>query len=168
MRAMGAILAGVMTVAPGTWSPPVDGRVVRGFEPPAVAWGRGHRGVDFEAPPGTPVRSAGPGRVAFAGRVADGLHVVVAHPGGVRTSYSYLARLVAEEGAPVERGEVLGFSGGTGPGHPADVVHFGARAGRRYLDPATLLGRPPVGIRLAPVDGRPRWDCAGRGPSAGG
>jgi murein DD-endopeptidase MepM/ murein hydrolase activator NlpD len=163
-----ALTVGV--AVPTEWSPPVDGPVRRGFDAPAAAWEAGHRGVDFEAPPGTPVRSAGPGRVAFAGSVAGGLHVTVAHAGGVRTSYSYLSRLSVEEGATVERGHVLGLSGGTGPGHPAGVVHFGVRIGARYVDPATLAGLPPVQISLAPLDGGgpPRCAPPGRAPGSGG
>lgn len=156
------------TVIPAEWSPPVDGPILRGFDPPAAAWEPGHRGVDFEVPPGTTLRSAAPGRVAFAGRVADGLHVVVAHAGGVRTSYSYLARLAVEEGAAVERGAVLGFSGGTGPGHPPGVVHFGVRIGRRYVDPARLLGPSPVQISLAPVDGGRRAETPCRSSFSSG
>ena len=44
--------------------------VIRGWEPPATTYGRGHRGVDLTAAPGTPVRAVAPGRVSFAGRVA--------------------------------------------------------------------------------------------------
>jgi murein DD-endopeptidase MepM/ murein hydrolase activator NlpD len=133
MALVGALVA-------GAWSTPVDGPVVRRFEAPASAFGPGHRGVDFGAPPGTAVRSAGSGVVAFAGPVGGRLVVVVAHPGGQRSGYAYLARLVVTGGQPVERGAVLGFSGGTGPGHPAGVLHFSLREGGEYVDPLRRLG----------------------------
>ena len=150
-------LMGVLAAA--VWSPPVDGPVVRRFEAPSTTWGPGHRGVDFAAAPGTPVRAAGAGVVAFAGPVGGRLVVVVSHPGGLRTGYAYLARTAVARGQSVERGTVLGLSGGTGPGHPAGVVHLSLREGDAYLDPLRRLGLgagadPPV-IRLAPVDGRP-------------
>ena len=53
------------------WSPPVDGPVVRGYEPPERPFGPRHLGLDFAAVPGTPVRAAGNGIVAFAGQVAE-------------------------------------------------------------------------------------------------
>lgn len=148
------VLAMVASTATG-WMPPVEGPVVRPFDPPSEAWSAGHRGIDLAAPPGTPVRAAGAGRVSFAGPVAGGLHVVVTHPDGWRTSYSYLARVDVAAGAPVERGAVLGVSGGTGPGHGPGAVHVGLRLGRDYVDPAPLLGLVPLGVRLAPLDGPP-------------
>jgi len=114
---------------------------VKAFEPPLVAWGRGHLGVDYGVPRGTAVRSAGAGTVAFAGQVGGALHVVVLHAGGLRTSYSFLAGVSVRRGHEVVRGEVLGTTGGAGPGHAAGVVHFGLRAGERYVDPL-LLFRP--------------------------
>jgi murein DD-endopeptidase MepM/ murein hydrolase activator NlpD len=142
------------------WSPPVDGPVVRRFEPPAGPYGPGHRGVDFAVAPGTPVRAVGAGVVSFAGRVAGPFHVVVAHPGGLRTSYAFLRSVVVARGDPVQPGAILGFSGGTGSGHAAGVVHLGLREGGEYRDPLRLFGPPtwgetPVGISLVAVDGPP-------------
>ena len=148
----------------GDWSPPVDGPVLRRFEPPAGPYGPGHRGVDFAATPGTPVRAAGAGVVSFAGRVAGAFHVVVAHAvpsegGGLRTSYGYLRSVAVIRGAGVQQGAVLGISGGTGAGHTSGVVHFGLRVGGEYRDPLGLFGPPggetPVGIGLVAVDGPP-------------
>ena len=141
------VLAAALTLVP-----PVDGPVDRPFDPPARPWGPGHRGVDYRVPPGTPVRAAGDGVVGFAGGVAGGLHVAVDHAGGLRTSYAYLGRIDVRPGQHVRAGDVVGLSGGTGPGHGAGVVHFGVRQGTRAIDPATLI-RPPLRVRLAPVDG---------------
>lgn len=156
------------------WLPPVDGPVVRRFLPPAHPGAAGHRGVDFAAPPGTPVRAAAGGSVTFAGMVAGGRHVVVGHAGGVRTSYSFLASAAVRTGDRVAAGAVLGHSGRTGPGHRPGVVHFGVRKGGVYVDPGGFLGLPPLlRIRLAPVGGPPApLECGpagpGRGPGAGG
>jgi len=81
------------TSVAGEWSPPVAGRVLRPFAEPIATYAAGHRGVDFAAPPGTPARAANDGTVAFAGDVAGSLHVVIAHAGGIRTSYSFLSRV---------------------------------------------------------------------------
>ena len=142
-----------------TLIPPVDGPVDRPFDPPARPWGPGHRGVDYRVPPGTPVRSAADGVVGFAGRIAGGSHVAVDHAGGVRTSYAYLARVEVSRGQSVRRGDVVGRSGGSGPGHGPDVVHFGVRREGRYVDPATLVATAPVRVRLAPLDAPPPAPC---------
>jgi murein DD-endopeptidase MepM/ murein hydrolase activator NlpD len=134
------------------WSPPVDGPIVRRFEPPARPFGPQHLGIDFAAQPGTPVRAAGAGVVAFAGLVGRSRAVGIEHPGARRTTYSYLKRLVVTAGTPVRRGEVLGFSGGEGPGHGRELVHFGYRVNGRPEDPAPLFERPRPRISLAPMD----------------
>ena len=154
----------MLSSATAGWSPPVEGPGVRPFEPPVEAWSAGHRGVDYSVPPGTPVRAAAGGQVVFAGRVAGGLHVTLAHPGGVRTSYSYLSRADVALGTAVERGTVLGLSGGAGPVHGPGVVHFGVRAGGEYVDPGPLLAATaPVTIRLAPLHSTIRPSvCAAR------
>src|SRR5690606_5087481 len=64
-RADGTVPAVARTWPVGTRPP-----VLRGWEPPATAYGRGHRGVDLAAAPGAPVRAVAAGRVSFAGRVA--------------------------------------------------------------------------------------------------
>jgi murein DD-endopeptidase MepM/ murein hydrolase activator NlpD len=130
--------------AGASWSPPVPGRVARGFEPPANRFAPGHLGVDFAVPPGTQVRAAGDGVVVFAGRVGQGLHVVIAHAGGIRTSSSFLAKVEVVVGEAVRRGEIIGTSGGTGPGHAAGVTHFGVRVGDEYIDPMRLFTPPDL------------------------
>ncbi|MEW6474585.1 MAG: M23 family metallopeptidase [Actinomycetota bacterium] len=134
------------------WSPPVDGPVVRGYEPPQQPFGPRHLGLDFAARPGTPVRAAGDGVVAFAGLVGRSRAVALQHGGGRRTTYAYLRRVVVWPGVAVRRGDVLGFSGGTGPGHRHDVVHFGYRVTGQAQDPAPLFRAPRPRISLAPLD----------------
>lgn len=123
-----------------SWTLPVAGPVERGFEEPASRYGAGHRGVDFAVPAGTPVRAAGDGVVTFAGLVAGGLHVVVAHGGDLRTSYSFLATVTVRRGVTVARGDVVGAAGGPTGEHPSGL-HFGLRRGGEYIDPM-LLFRP--------------------------
>src|SRR5439155_12501516 len=81
----------------------------------------------------------------FAGQVGGTLHVVVLHADGLRTSYSFLADIAVHRGDRVGAGQVVGTAGGP--------VHFGARAGDAYLDPASLFGGPPV-VHLVPEHAR--------------
>src|SRR5947208_177125 len=146
----------------GVWSPPVDEPVVRAFQAPAFAYGPGHRGIDFAAASGTPVRASGDGLVAFAGSVAGSLHVVVAHDGNLRTTYAFLAGIGVRAGDRVARGQVVGTAGSTGPEHEADGVHFGVRLGDRYVDPQRLFAACDLTqlVRLIPADEPPAepWD----------
>ncbi|MEV0931049.1 M23 family metallopeptidase [Streptomyces phaeochromogenes] len=135
--------------------------VIRGWEPPATTYGRGHRGVDLTAAPGTPVRAVAPGRISFAGRVA-GRGVVSVELNGtgdppLRTTYEPV-RPTAKKGAEVTAGEVIGVLEPTGSHCPASCLHWGLRRADIYLDPLSLL--PPWLLargpsRLLPVIGVP-------------
>ena len=130
------------------WTRPVDGRVVKPFVAPATRFGPGHRGVDFAARPGTPVRAAGPGIVVFAGTIAHKRYVVILHRGNLRTSYSYLRTIKIRRGQRVREGQVIATTSGTS-------LHFGLRLGPDYEDPMTLFatGPPdlPAVVHLVPV-----------------
>src|SRR5947208_13551647 len=147
----------------GVWSPPVDEPVVRAFQAPAFAYGPGHRGIDFAAASGTPVRASGDGVVAFAGSVAGSLHVVVAHDGNLRTTYAFLAGIGVRAGDRVARGQVVGTAGSTGPEHDIEGLHFGVRLGDRYVDPQRLFAACDLTqlVRLIPADEPPAepWDA---------
>ena len=132
--------------AEGGYSPPVDAPVVDPFRPPPSPYGSGNRGVDYATAPGDVVRAAADGEVVFAGRVGLSRHVVVLHPDGLRTSYSFLATVTVRRGDRVVRGD--------GVGTAAARLHFGVRAGERYLDPALLLEGAPPPVHLVPVESR--------------
>lgn len=158
-----ATAARVARPEPEAWSPPVASAVVEPFREPRNAYGPGHRGVDYAPAPGTPVRAAGDGMVVFAGEVAGTLHVVVAHSGGRRTSYSFLLRVDVRVGEAVRRGAELGTSGGPAADHAPGWLHFGLRVGERYVDPLGLFSPPDLArlVHLAPVgEALPAWDAA--------
>lgn len=132
------------------FSLPVDGEVLRPFDPPDQPWLAGHRGVDLTSEVGAPVQAAGAGTVAFAGVVVDRPLVSIDHPIGVRTTYEPVDPAV-KRGDAVSGGQVIGALH-TGNGHcRAPCLHWGARIGAQtYIDPLALL-RPPV-IRLYPPE----------------
>lgn len=138
----------------GTYAWPVDGPVIRPFDPPATPYGSGHRGIDIAAPLGTSIRAPADGVVAFAGSVGGGLFLSVDHPDGVRTTYSWLSEVRVERGHEVSRGEVIGSTGAGHPGGDRPHLHFGARIGDTYIDPMLLLERGSVVglVHLAPLD----------------
>jgi murein DD-endopeptidase MepM/ murein hydrolase activator NlpD len=161
--------AGPRLAAPasGVWPLAPRPHVVAGFDPPASRFGPGHRGVDLAGHPGQAVRSALPGRVAFAGRVA-GRGVVVVDHGTTRTTYEPVAPTV-HVGDLVPGGAVIGRLQLPGSHcFPGWCLHWGLIEGRdHYLDPLTLVGSAPVVLLpLTPVRlvGGPggRSDAAGR------
>jgi triacylglycerol esterase/lipase EstA (alpha/beta hydrolase family) len=149
-RRLGVVLVLVLLVAVLTpanaraatanWVRPVPGAVTRPFDPPRSRFGSGHLGADISASAASPVRAAGPGVVSFAGIVARSLHVVVAHAGNLRTSYSFLATIAVRRGQVVEAGEIVGTTGGLGQSHNGAVLHFALRTGDTYVDPMALFG----------------------------
>ena len=144
---------------PAQWVRPVPGAVVRPFAPPAHRYGPGHLGADLAAPPGTPVRAVGGGTVVFAGAVAGGLHVVVRHANGWRTTYAFLASVTVTTGAAVAAGAVVGTAGGTGEQHDGTVVHLGLRIGDDYADPMALFAPDLTAlVHLAPTGRAPAGD----------
>jgi hypothetical protein len=125
-----------------TYRPPVDAPVVDPFRPSDPSWEPGNRGLEYATTPATPVAAAAAGEVVFAGPVADGLHVVVLHADGLRTSYSYLQLVAVKRGDRVAQGQTVGTTQAR--------FHFGVRAGDAYLDPALLFGGGPVEVHLVP------------------
>jgi len=130
-----------------TYRPPVDAPIVDPFRPPAENWNAGNRGIEYATTPGTLVGAAAAGEVVFAGPVADGLHVVVLHDDGLRTSYSFLALVAVHRGDKVTQGQTVGTT--------QERFHFGVRAGDDvYLDPAKLFGGGPPEVYLVPAEQR--------------
>ena len=126
-----------------TYAPPVDAPIVDPFRPPAGPYASGNRGLEYDTSPGEVVRASARGTVAFAGPVAGSLHVTVVHPDGVRTSYSFLQAVSTVVGATVAGGDPLGTAG--------EGLHFGARVGDAYFDPAALFAGAPA-VELLPFE----------------
>jgi murein DD-endopeptidase MepM/ murein hydrolase activator NlpD len=139
------VLSAPAAAEPVRYSPPTAAPVVDPFRPPPTPYAAGNRGIEYRTVPGSTVRAAAQGVVTFAGAVAGSLHVTVAHPDGVRTSYSYLATVLVTEGQRVLRRQPVGTTGAR--------LHVGARRGDRYIDPASLWDRGPPRVLLVPLDG---------------
>lgn len=139
--------------APPTHLPPVDAPVQDPFRPPVSRFGPGNRGVEYATVPGTEARATGDGRVTFAGSVAGALHVTLLHDDGVRTTYSFLARVDVVVGQQVRQGAVVGIT--------VDDLHLGARLGDAYFDPASLFDLSSPRVRLVPFDAPPGPGAAG-------
>jgi murein DD-endopeptidase MepM/ murein hydrolase activator NlpD len=137
----------------GSWSWPIEGLVVRGFEPPPTPFSAGHRGIDIAAAFGTPVHAAADGVVSFAGFVAGELFVTTDHGDGYRSTDSWLGQILVKKGQSVKRGDVLALSGRGDPKVPVENLMFSVRIEDTYIDPLTaLVPQSAVDlIRLAPL-----------------
>lgn len=141
------------------WPIGVRPALLRGWEPPATPYGRGHRGVDLAGAAGVPVRTIAEGTVTFAGQVAGRGVVAVDLKGTgdppVRTTYEPVTAQV-RKGDEVRAGQRLGVLQPPG-GHcgGASCLHWGARIGEEYLDPRLLL--PPWLLRRGASRLLPVW-----------
>ena len=102
---------------------------------------RAHRGVDYAAPTGTPVRAAGDGRVKYRGvKSGFGNVVEVEHSGQVVTVYGHLSRFAkgVSVGDKVRQGEVIAYVGMTGLA-TGPHLHFEYRVRNEWKNPQTIL-----------------------------
>lgn len=108
---------------------------------------RAHRGVDYAAPTGTPVRAAGDGTVSFRGaRNGFGNTVVIEHGGKITTLYAHLSRFGdIRVGSRVRQGQTIGYVGMTGLA-TGPHLHYEYQVNGVHRDPqtATLASSEPV------------------------
>jgi murein DD-endopeptidase MepM/ murein hydrolase activator NlpD len=101
---------------------------------------RAHKGVDYAARTGTPVKAAGDGVITFHGNQGGyGRMIVIAHGEHYETAYAHLSnfRKDLQDGEPVKQGEVIGYVGqsglATGP-----HLHYEFRVDGVHRDPEKL------------------------------
>ncbi len=78
---------------------------------------RAHKGTDYSAPTGTPIRAAGDGRVTMAGiNNGYGNCVTIQHDKSYTTLYGHMSRFAQglRKGSLVKQGEIIGYVGSTG------------------------------------------------------
>lgn len=100
---------------------------------------RMHKGIDFQAPRGTPVLAPASGRVIQAGRVAGfGRVIKLDHGNGIVTVYGHLSKIRVRNGQQVKRGELLGDVGSSGRS-TSSHLHYEVRVNGRHMDPNTYI-----------------------------
>ena len=98
-----------------------------------------HEGMDFIAPPGTPVLATAPGVVTRSEWADDyGQMVELTHGEHYKTRYAHLSKRLVQLGQTVARGQALGELGNTGrstgPHLHYEIEHMG-----RVLDPTRAM-----------------------------
>ena len=101
---------------------------------------RAHKGVDYAAPIGTPIKAAGDGVVAFLGRKGGyGRVIVLKHGGRYSTLYGHMSAYARHlrAGSRVKQGQVIGYVGmsglATGP-----HLHYEFRINGVHRNPLTV------------------------------
>lgn len=101
-------------------SPLEFSRISSGFSMrrhPVLNQWRQHKGVDFAARTGTPIRASGDGVLDFAGtQNGYGNFIVIKHWNNYSTAYAHMSRLAPgmRKGSKVSQGDVIGYVGSTG------------------------------------------------------
>jgi len=107
------------------------------FHPVLNTW-RAHKGVDFAAQTGTPVKVTADGIVDFAGRKGGYGNVIMVKHSGSRytTVYGHLSKFARglRHGQRVSQGEVIGYVGMTGVA-TGPHLHYEFRIGDQQRDP---------------------------------
>jgi murein DD-endopeptidase MepM/ murein hydrolase activator NlpD len=100
---------------------PINARVSSSFNlqrrHPVLDVVRPHEGTDYAAPPGTPIKAAGHGRVQFAGwKGGYGRTVILKHGDNITTLYAHMSRLGKgiKTGTKVKQGDTIGHVGSSG------------------------------------------------------
>ncbi|GAB4243577.1 MAG: M23 family metallopeptidase [Acidobacteriota bacterium] len=102
-----------------------------------------HYGVDYAAPPGTPVLASAAGRVVFAGwSGGSGKMVKIRHPNGFYTYYLHLSKILVRAGQSVAQGQVIGRVGSTGLATGPHLDYRIQDPRGRYLNPKKYVALP--------------------------
>ncbi len=78
---------------------------------------RAHKGTDYAAPTGTPIKAAGNGKVAFAGTKGGyGKTVILRHGQSYKTLYAHMHKYGRgiKTGKKVKQGQIIGYVGKSG------------------------------------------------------
>ncbi|MFZ6752639.1 peptidoglycan DD-metalloendopeptidase family protein [Undibacterium sp. Dicai25W] len=125
-------------------SPLAFTRISSGFSmrvhPISGQW-KQHKGVDFAAGIGTPIRATADGVVDSAAMSGGyGNLVVIKHWGGYSTAYAHMQRFAPgiRKGSHVSQGEVIGFVGTTG-WSTGPHVHYEFRVNNDARDPLSIV-----------------------------
>ena len=124
---------------------PVDfTRISSSFNPqrrhPILNTIRAHRGVDYAAPGGTPIKAAGDGKIIHRGRHGGyGNAVIIQHGGNITTLYAHMSKFhgAAKLNGRVRQGDVIGYVGATGLA-TAPHLHYEYRLNGVHRNPRTV------------------------------
>lgn len=124
---------------------------------PILGYTRLHHGLDFAAPPGTPIYAAGSGRITEIGRKGNfGNYIRIQHTNGYETAYAHMLRFTKglKRGSVVSQGQIIGRVGASGLA-TGPHLHYEVILNGKHINPRTL--DLPAAIALDDA-GRARLD----------
>lgn len=107
---------------------------------PVLGKKRPHRGVDYAAATGTPIKAAGDGRVIFRGRKGGyGNTIIIKHGSQYTTLYAHMSRFnrKVRKGSRVKQGQIIGYVGKTGM-VTGPHLHYEFRVNGVHRNPLTV------------------------------
>lgn len=115
----------------------ISSRFSTGRRHPVLNTIRAHKGVDYAAPHGTPIKAAGDGKVRLAGRKGGyGNTVIIQHGQNYQTLYGHMQGFAKgiRNGATVKQGQIIGYIGTTGLS-TGPHLHYEFLVKGRHVDP---------------------------------
>ncbi len=124
---------------------PVDfSRISSRFKPeryhPVLGKKRPHRGVDYAAATGTPIKAAGDGKIIWRGTKGGyGRTIILQHGGNITTLYAHMSRYQKglSNGSRVKQGQVIGYVGASGLA-TGPHLHYEFRTNGVHRNPLTV------------------------------
>nr|WP_312232185.1 peptidoglycan DD-metalloendopeptidase family protein [Pseudomonas sp.] len=115
----------------------ISSRFSNGRKHPILNKIRAHKGVDYAAPRGTPIKAAGDGKVILAGRKGGyGNTIVLQHGSRYRTLYAHMQGFAkgVRTGGSVKQGQIIGYIGTTGLS-TGPHLHYEFQVNGTHVDP---------------------------------
>ena len=120
---------------------------------PVLGYSRMHKGMDFAAPPGTPIYAAGDGEIVERGvKNGYGNYIRIKHNNTLQTAYAHMSRFNASfsRGSRVRQGQVIGYVGSTGRS-TGPHLHFEVMVNGAQVNPLRVANMS-TGEKLARGD----------------
>jgi murein DD-endopeptidase MepM/ murein hydrolase activator NlpD len=118
----------------------ISSRFSTGRKHPILNRIRAHKGVDYAAPRGTPVKATGSGKIVLRGKKGGyGNTVVIQHGSTYSTLYAHLNKFARglKIGERVHQGEIIGYVGSTGLA-TGPHLHYEFRVNGVHRNPLTV------------------------------
>ncbi len=118
----------------------ISSRFTRERHHPVLGKKRPHRGVDYAAATGTPIKAAGDGKIIFRGTKGGyGTTVVIQHGTQYTTLYAHLSNFKRGQrnGSYVKQGDIIGFVGSSGLA-TGPHLHYEFRVNGTHRNPLTV------------------------------
>lgn len=112
---------------------------------------RAHKGTDYAAARGTPIRATGNGKISFAGRKGGyGNCIVIQHGQGIETLYGHMNAFAKgmKAGSRISQGDVIGYVGSTGLAS-GPHLHYEFHLNGQVRNPVTVPLPKSIGIEKA-------------------